>query len=227
MSLRITISVLLAFVLLLPTGARSYWGTYDVGNLASLDFSYRMSRIQMQIAERSGSSKPAKASALRTAERPAAGAAREFAKAYPAAERERAAEVFKTLLQKYAEIETRFGITHGDIGGALAAFVAGNLMAMRQQPFPDAHFATLVQQMRGQVAANAAFKRIDAAELRRTYEQLAIIGMFMAATQMALEQQPDTAMQTRTVAAARSYLGTLIPGDLDRLQVTATGLSLR
>lgn len=208
--------------------AQAYWCCYGLDNLAGLDFQYRMNRIQMQNAERAGQrARKASPSPLPTVERASTTAAREMAQAYPAAQREQAARTFETLLGKYREIEDRFGIRRGDIGGALAAFVAGNLMAMRQQPFPDAHFAALVRQMREAVASDPAYRRLDPVELRRSYEQLAIVGMFMAATQMALAQQPDEGLRERSVTAARRYLATVIPGDLDRLQITADGLSQR
>lgn len=208
--------------------AQAYWGTADVGNLAALDFSYKLSRIQMRNAERAGQrARKSTPAPLPTEARARQTAAREMAQAYPAAQREQAAALFETLLTKYGEIEDRFGIRCGDIGGALAAFIAGNLMAMRQQPFPDAHFAALVRQMREAVASDPAYRRLDPVELRRSYEQLAIVGMFMAATQMALAQQPDDGLRERSVTAARRYLATVIPGDLDRLQITADGLSQR
>jgi hypothetical protein len=111
----------------------------------------------------------------------------------------------------------------------MAAFVAGNGMAMRQQPFPDAHDAALVRQMREVVGRDPAYQRMAPADLRRGYEQLAIVGMFMAATQMALAQQPDAGEheRERSVAAARRYLQAVVPVDPDRLQITAAGLSLR
>ncbi|WP_242477974.1 DUF6683 family protein [Rubrivivax gelatinosus] len=227
MSIRMVVLVSVLMLSSLPRVAHAYWGVYDVGNLAALDFSYKLSRIQTKIAERAGKSGSTASKPLPTVERPRSTAARELAQAYPAAERERVAQLFATLLQKYGEIEDRFSIRRGDIGGALAAFIAGNMMAMRQQDFPDEHFAALVRQMREHIGRDPAYRRIDAHEMRRTYEQLAIVGMFMAATQMALAQQPDEGLRERSMGAARRYLSTVIPGDLDRLQITADGLSQR
>lgn len=213
-------------LLLFPMKVSAYWGTYDVGNLAGLDFQYRMNVIQMNNAMRAGAA-GSKSPPVPTATRAPRSAAQELAQGYPAAERARTAEVFETLLTKYAEIEKRFGIAPGDFGGAVAAFVAGNMMALRQQPFPDEHFSALVGQMRAVISENPEFARIDAREKRRAYEQMAIIGMFMAGTQMALAQKPDRALQARSAAAARRYLAKVIPGDVDQLVVTPTGLQMR
>ena len=221
-------------LLLFPTKAQAYWGTYDVGNLAGLDFQYRMNTIVMNNAMRAGTSgaraaatSTAHSAALPTAARDARRAAAELAQSYPAAHRAQTAEVFESLLGKYAQIEKRFGIAPGDFGGAVAAYVAGNMMALRQEPFPDEHFSALVKQMRGVITDSPEFTRIDVRERRRAYEQMAIIGMFMAGTQMALAQKPDSVLQARTAAAARQYLAKVIPGDIDRLVVTPAGLQMR
>lgn len=213
-------------VFFFPGKANAYWGAYDVGNLAGLDFQYRMNVIQMKNAMRAGTA-GAKNAPVRTPSRAPHSAASELALNYPSSERARIADVFENLLKGYAEIERRFGIVPGDLGGAVAAFVAGNMMALHQQPFPDEHFVALVQQMRSVVASNPEFSRVDAREQRRAYEQMAIIGMFMAGTQMALAQKPDPALQARTAAAARQYLAKIIPGDIDRLAITPAGLDMR
>jgi hypothetical protein len=213
--------------LVVGQSAYAYWCCYGLDNLAGLDFQYRMNRIQMQLVEQSAKARAKTPAPLPTVARASKTAAREMSLAYPAAQREQAARTFETLLAKYREIEDRFEIRRGDIGGALAAFVAGNLMAMREQPFPDAHFAALVRQMREAIASDPAYRRLDPVELRRSYEQLAIVGMFMAATQMGLAQQSDEGLRERSVAAARRYLATVIPGDLDRRQITVHGLSQR
>lgn len=213
-------------LLAVPNHAQAYGAGYGIGNLGSLDFQYRISTLQIKNAMQAGSTQGT-ASAMVTAKRSAGAAAADLASNYPASDRDRARQLFETLLTKYAAVERQFSIAPGDFGGALAAFVAGNLMALRQQPFPDADFAALVRQMRAVIAANPAIGRVDAQEQRRAFEQLAIIGMFMAGTQMALAQKPDPALQERTAAAARQYLSMVIPGDIDGLVVTRTGLGLR
>jgi hypothetical protein len=64
-------------------------------------------------------------------------------------------------------------------------------------------------------------------ELRRSDEQLAIIGMFMATTQMGLKARPDAALAKSSRDAARGYLQQFLKGDVDRLALTPDGLTLR
>jgi hypothetical protein len=221
------LGVVLGAVLSWHLPASAYGIRADVFNLGNLDFSHRIGRIQMQIAARAAGPASTKVQPVPTAARPYASAAEEFARSYPADHREEAAQVFAALLQKYGDIERRFRIAPGDLGGALAAFVAGNLMAIRQQPLPDAHFSALVHQMRLAVRRQPAYAQIDAIELRRTYEQLAIVGMFVAATQTGLEARPDPELRRRMEASARAYLGLLLPGQVERLQITELGLTLQ
>ena len=82
-------------------------------------------------------------------------APRRLALSYPEASRARAEQFFGQTLAGYHDIEAKFGLRKYDIAGAIATFVAGNYIAYRDEPFPDAHFKPLVQQMRGQKFARA------------------------------------------------------------------------
>jgi hypothetical protein len=209
--------------------ASAYGPMRDIGNLGILDPSWYDQSIQRRIAE-NAVTRPAQAepgAPLLTTAQPASPVPARLASGYPAAERARAAATFAKLLMSYAEIERRFGIPAGDLGGAAAAFIAGNWMALHATDFPDAHFAALVQQMREAVGSEPRFAQVDAREKREAYEQLAIIGMFMATTQMGLKSRPDAATAQRSRDAAREYLQQFLQGDIDRLVLTEAGLKLR
>lgn len=72
-----------------------------------------------------------------------------------------------------------------------------------------------------------ALRKASEAERRVAYEQMAIIGMFMAGTQMALKQQPDARVRQEMQAAARGYLQQFLGTDVERLHSTAEGIALR
>ena len=145
---------------------------------------------------------------------------------YPAARRPEALRVFNELLESYRSIEGQFGIPRNDVAGAVAAFLAGSYMAFRNVDFPDEHFPPLVEQMRRIIASRPDFAAASATEKREMYEQMAILGMFMATTQMGLKTQPDPALQAKLRQSAREYLETFLRVDAERVQITATGLSL-
>ncbi|MFT3666772.1 DUF6683 family protein [Piscinibacter sp.] len=215
-------------LLILPVLARAYGPMYDMGNLGILDSSWYYQAIQYDIALKSQPERPAEErSKLVTAPSSAVSMPARLAAGYPPASRAQAEATFRSLLRSYADIEKRFSIPPGDLGGAAAAFVAGCVMAMHGADFPDEHFAPLVDQMRTAVAAVPGFARLSERDRREAYEQLAIIGMFMASTQMALKSRPDAALAQRTRDAARRYLGQFVKGDVTRLSVGAKGLVLR
>src|SRR5688500_18904030 len=62
------------------------------------------------------------------------------------------AQEMEALLGKYRLMEERFELPHGDVPGAVAAFIAGNYMALRDVDFPDQGFSALVAQVRALLA---------------------------------------------------------------------------
>lgn len=159
---------------------------------------------------------------------PAAGppqAPRQLAQAYPAARRDEAERLFSDLLQRYRSIEQRFDIPHRDLAGALAAFIAGNHMAYHGAPFPDAHFKPLVAQMRRLLAAQPGIARAPAAERQQAWEQLAILGMFMAGAQIAQQRQPDAQQATRLREAGGANLQRLLAVAPDQVLIGPEGLA--
>jgi hypothetical protein len=152
---------------------------------------------------------------------------RELAQLYPAAERGKAEQLFNELLLRYRSVEDRFSIPRHDLAGALAAFIAGSHMAYRNVPFPDEHFEPLVAQMRRLLLANPAIAQAPAAQRQLAYEQLAILGMFMAGAQIALQRQPDAAQAERLQRAAGQYLQRLLAVEPARTDQHARGLALR
>jgi hypothetical protein len=229
--------ILICAVLAVPAVTLAYGPMYNIGNLGTLDSSWYYQAIQYRIVENArernqggGRSAPAASASharlVTTAEGTSAVPAR-LASGYPAQGRKQAASTFASLLRSYADIERRFNIPAGDLGGAAAAFVAGCWMALHASDFPDPHFDALVRQMRAVMATEPGVDRSSAREKREAYEQLAIIGMFMATTQMGLKAQPNAELTQRSREAARAYLQQFFKGDVDRLALTESGLVLR
>jgi hypothetical protein len=153
--------------------------------------------------------------------------ARQLATALPPAQRAEAERRYGQLLESYHQIEARFGVPQSDVAGAAAAFLAGSLMAYRNEDFPDPYFKPLVAQMREVIGTNADFHRASATARRQMYERLAIIGMSMATTQMALKQQPDAQVQAKVRGAAKRYLEQFLQADPERVAITSRGLVIR
>lgn len=146
---------------------------------------------------------------------------------YPAQKRAQVEQYFKQLLDAYGEVEEKLGLPRNDLPGALASFLAGSYMAYTNVPFPDDHYKTLLAQMRGIVAGDSALVKASKVDKQEMFEHLAILGMLMATTQLALQKQPDAQRQASMHEAAKGYLERLLRTDADRVRIDAQGLSIR
>jgi len=147
-----------------------------------------------------------------------------LAAGYPPAQRAKAERLFLETLEGYHDIERKFGLPRNDIAGAVATFVAGNYIAYHDQPFPDAHFRPLVEQMRDAVAGMPGLRNARDAEKQEFYEHLAILGTYMALTREGLQQSRDPALKAGMARAARNYLEQFLKVDPDRLRIGPQGL---
>jgi hypothetical protein len=162
---------------------------------------------------------------------PAAGtsnAPQRLAARYPSAQRPQIEHAFRESLAGYHQLEDKLGIPRNDAAGAVAAYVAGSYMAYRDVSLPDEHFKQLVEQMRTLLAGNKAFQRASNAEKREMYEQMAIIGTFMAVTRESLKRQPSQAQYAENVKqAAKANLEQFLKTDANRVEINDRGLVIR
>jgi hypothetical protein len=212
---------------------------YDPGNLSYLTSSWYYNAIQNQnlvnaiernARDRAPSEKPARLSntAIPVASGSDGGVTpAKMAATYPAAGRTEAERVFRQLFSQYPQLMRQLGVPANDMASAVAAFLAGSYMAYRNVDFPDEHFKPLVAQMRQIIGSNPDFAKASNAEKQEMYEQMAILGMFMANTQMALKEKPNAQIAANMRQAAKGYLEQFLKTDADRVQITAQGLVLR
>jgi hypothetical protein len=152
---------------------------------------------------------------------------KKLASHYPRSSRAQAERTFHDLLAGYHQIEKTFDIPSHDVAGAVAAFLAGSYMAYHNVDFPDQHFPPLVRQMRQVLSTSPDFARASTAQKQEMYEHLAILGMFMATTQMALKERPDPQLEASMRQAAKGYLEHFLQTDASRVQITRSGLVIR
>lgn len=146
---------------------------------------------------------------------------------YPPQSRAEAERVFRDMLGKHAQLMKQLGVPADDVAAAIAAFLAGNYMAYREAEFPDINFKPLYQQMKGVIGGNSAYREASEAEKCEMFEQMAIMGTFMALTREALKQQPNAQVAANMKQAAKGYLEQFLKTDADRVQITANGLVLK
>ncbi|MQA42385.1 DUF6683 family protein [Rugamonas aquatica] len=173
-------------------------------------------------------SAPASAPAPLRAEAPPAVQrnAQELAQRFPAAQRAPMAQAYQDSMEVYQKIEAKMGWSRNDVGGAIAAFVVGNYMAMRDTEVADEEFAAVARQMRNHPRLAGSFKQQSAASLRNLYEQSAMVGTFMALAQKSLQQTPQPTQQANLRAAARENLKLVLGADPERLRISARGAVL-
>ncbi len=153
--------------------------------------------------------------------------ATELAQRFPAAHRAAMTKAFEESFVFWQKLETQLSLAPNDVGAATAAFLAGNYAAFMQQQVPDADFKTLVAQMQGQLARNAAFTQSSPAAKRAMYEQLAMVGTFMAVYREQLKQKPNAneEINFRNTAKANLEAGLGVP--VERIQIGPQGLVVR
>ena len=153
--------------------------------------------------------------------------ASKLAAAYPAAQRAEAQRVFDVLLAQFAQVEQHFGLPHHDYASAVATFITGSFEAYHDISIEPSHFKALVSQMQQLIGSNAAFAKASNAEKQDSYEQLAIIGMFMAGVQSELQRSPNPRLAANMKQAAKGNLEQFLKTDADRIGISARGLEIR
>lgn len=149
---------------------------------------------------------------------------------YPVAQRAEAERLFKQLLAAHGRLMEQFGVPQNDMASAVATFIAGSHAAYHDQLIEEATFVALVQQTRTSLEDNSALASARPAERRDAYEQLVILGMMTATTQMALNQNPGRgdiqALRANMRAAGREYLRGYFGVDPDAIGLGPTGMTL-
>lgn len=159
---------------------------------------------------------------------PQAGAnARQLAQAMPAAQREQMARVYLQSFDTWRQLERKLGLPANDVAGAVAAFVAGNYMAYRNVEVPDATYHRLVAQMRSALADSRGFARASPSDKRMLYEQMAMVGTFMAVARMSFQQQPNPAAEQNFRESAAANLEAALKVPADQVRITESGLTLQ
>ena len=146
---------------------------------------------------------------------------------YPTEKRAEVTKVFGEALDAYHKIEAHFSIPKYDLAGAIAAFLAGSWSAHHNQGFPDANFLPLVEQIRGIIANNPQLQEASVAEKQEMYEQMAIMGTFMALTQQALQQQPNPQITANMQQAGKGYLEQFLGVNVDSVDFTEEGMMIK
>ncbi|MDO5624123.1 MAG: hypothetical protein Q4G71_05495 [Pseudomonadota bacterium] len=145
---------------------------------------------------------------------------------YPGAERGQARQGYGQLRDAYPQVARQLGLPLNDVASALASFLVGSYMAYHNTPFADAHVKPLADQMRGALASEGGCGRMSDAEKESIYDQMVMLGMMMATTQVQLQQQPDARVEAQLREVGRQFLEGMLQVKADRVRLTAAGLRI-
>ncbi len=153
--------------------------------------------------------------------------ARQLAMAVPPERREQMARVYVESFETWRRLERKLGLPPDDVAGAVAAFVAGNYMAYRNVEVPDETYLRLVEQMRGALSGSRAFATASASDRRRLYEQMAMVGTFMALARMSFQRQPNPQAEQNFRDSAAANLEAALKVPAEQVRITDHGLTLQ
>lgn len=150
--------------------------------------------------------------------------AAELAQRFPADKRAAMNKAYQESFLFWQKLETQLGLTPNDVAAGVAAFIAGNYAAFTQQQVPDEHFKALVLQLQGTLAQNAAFTQSPPAAKRSMFEQLAMVGTFMAVYREHLKQKPSPREEQHFRDAAKANLEAGLGLAIERMEIGPQGL---
>jgi hypothetical protein len=179
-----------------------------------------------ETALRAGGVRRGKSAGVSTVTTGSSNTARDMAGGFPEDRRAGIERGFRELLAAFAKVEGALGVPAGDVAGAAALFVIGSYEAHRDTAVDQSVYGKVIAQMRVAIRSSPEFARATARERREAYERLAIIGMLLTATRLALASQPDEAVARNLRAAARTYLSQFLHADPDRIAISAAGVAI-
>jgi hypothetical protein len=153
--------------------------------------------------------------------------ATELAQRFPAAHRGAMTKAYEESFVFWQKLESQLGLTPNDVAAGVAAFIAGNYAAFMQQHVADEDFKSLVLQMQGLLARNAAFTQSSPAAKRAMFEQLAMVGTFMVVYREQLNRQPNPNEELNFRNAAKANLEAALGLGVERIQIGPRGLVAR
>lgn len=151
--------------------------------------------------------------------------ARKLSMHFPPPQRAEVEKYYIESMATYLKLEKKMGWTSRDVAGGLAAFLVGNYMVLNEKNVSDEEYAAVASQLRAQQSMQNVIKDSDPEKLRDTFEQSAMVGVFMAVAYMAHQQKPQpSAVYDNLRNAARENLQLVLKTDPAKLSIDKNGL---
>lgn len=153
--------------------------------------------------------------------------ATDLATHFPPGARARMKTTYLQSFDLFQKLQRRLGLPDNDVANGVSAYIAGNYMVLHGIEIDDPVFLKLVSQVRQGLLQNRGFQQIPAAQKRKLYEQTAMVGMFMALTQMSLKTTPqDPKVLGNLRDSARANLELVLGARASSLRIDGGGMHL-
>lgn len=126
----------------------------------------------------------------------------------------------------FKQFERKLSLPDNDVATAISAYIAGNYMLLHSVEVPDAAFLKVVSQVRHGLEQSKGFPQIPMQKRRQMYEQTAMVGMFMAVSQLSRKtatENPDTVRKLQDSARANLAM-VLGPSSAATLRIDGEGM---
>ena len=105
--------------------------------------------------------------------------------------------------------------------------ITGSYEAYHNTSVEPEQFVAVAKQIRSALNANGQLASAPASDKLQAYEQMAIIGMLLSATQDQLARRPNAQLEMNMNRAAAGYLRQAFGLDITRLRISGQGLSVQ
>lgn len=146
---------------------------------------------------------------------------------YPAKQREKVRKQYQQIYNSYPQVAKRLGIPTNDMASGMASLLAGAYMAYNNMSLNDSYVKPLANQFRESMQEVEEFNRISDSDKKMIYDQMVLMGMLLAITQVELQKQPDAKVKTQLRQAGKQVLEGVLKVNADRIKITSSGLEIR
>ena len=146
---------------------------------------------------------------------------------YPSKQRAEVRKKYQQIYNSYPQVARSLGIPTNDMASGMASLLAGAYMAYTNTSLNDSYVKPLANQFRASMQEVDEFNRISDSDNKMIYDQMVLMGMVLAMTQVELQKQPDAKVKSQLRQAGKQVLEGVLKVNADRVRITASGLEIR
>ena len=146
---------------------------------------------------------------------------------YPSKQRAAVRKQYQQIYNSYPQVAKSLGIPTNDMASGMASLLAGAYMAYTNTSLNDSYVKPLANQFRASMQEVEEFNRVSDSDKKMIYDQMVLMGMVLAMTQVELQKQPDAKVKSQLRQAGKQVLEGVLKVNADRVRITSSGLEIR